>query len=149
MLSSTLFSRLRIVAVLLALGAWGWRGVDGPTTDLLTWEQTAHDSFGTPGDKPVETARRAWLDGGVNRQRLAQTIGATPIGFNAFFDVPELTSVADTGDQGDGLAFVEARGRSGVQPHSGVIRSGSSASPDSRTRSSASPRAPPPSLRLA
>lgn len=148
-MSSFICSRLRIVAVLLALGAWDWRGVDGPAADLPSWEQTAYDSFGSPVDKPVEAARRAWLDGGVNRQRLAQTIGATPIGPDAFYDIPELTSIADTGDQGDGWASVEARSRSGVQLQSRVIRSGASASPDSRTRSSASPRAPPASLRLA
>lgn len=140
---------LRLIAALLMLGTWAWPQADASSMDVLSWERARQDSAALHHSRPVEAARRAWLDGGVDRGRLAHVIDATPMGSDAVIGVLEPASVADTGDQGDGFASVEPRTGSGVSLQSRVVRGGSSASPRSRSDSSASPRAPPSSRRFA
>lgn len=142
-------TRLRVNVTLVVLCTWAWCHTDAPFTDVLSWERAAQDSAAFHDTTLVAAARRAWLDGGVDRGRLAHTIADAPIGYDAVMGIAEPSSVADTGDQGDGFASVEPRAGPGVSLPSRVVRGGSRASLRSRSHSNASPRAPPVSLRLA
>lgn len=141
-------TRLRLITTLLVLCSWAWRQSDAPPIDVLSWERAAQDASTLHHISPV-AAQRAWLDGGVDRQRLAQTIADAPAGDDAVMGVLEPSSVAETGDQGDGFASTEPLAGPGVSLQSRVVRGGSPASLRSRSHSSASPRAPPSPLRLA
>lgn len=141
-------ARLRVAVALLAWCAWGWHHAEEYATDVLAWERAAHDANAPHETIPPVATRRAWLDGGVDRRQLAEDISA-PIGSVAVIGLPEPTSIADSGDQSDGFARVEPREISPASHPSRVLFGGSPASVRSRTRSSASPRAPPSALRLA
>lgn len=141
-------TRPRLVATLLVLCSWALRLADASSIDVSSWERAAHDSSAFHHTGPVSAAQRAGPEGGVDRGRLAHRIADAPIGHDTIIGVLEPSSVADTGDQSDGFASIEPLAGPGVSLQSRVVRGGSSASLRSRSDSSASPRAPPSSLRF-
>lgn len=147
---STIAKRLRGIApTLLVLCTWAWPDASVPSTDVLVWERAVQDSAAFRDTAPVVTARRARIEAGVDRARLARPSADTPIGDDAVVGDVEPSPIVDTGDQGDGFASMEPLAGAGVSLQSRVVRGGSPASLRSHSLSSASPRAPPSSLRLA